>query len=223
MAAEGSSRVLVQVQKMTAPISSGDRPARFNALTAASRGEVLEAALGVATALDAGLGGNLRRAHGRPVRGRVADDVVVGAQDLAAPDGDGLDTGLHRELGPHLHRRERGRRLPRRQGLGNPRPARRAVLHAPDEVHHVQGAGLVDDHDVVVLQGPHRGQPGVRAVPRVLVVQGHRPAAQGLELRHALVAVEDLSQAEPGIVRFVRAQPVHELRAGGDPPRRPSA
>ena len=34
----------------------------------------------VAAALDAGLGGDLGRAHGRPVGGRVADDVVVGAQ-----------------------------------------------------------------------------------------------------------------------------------------------
>ena len=119
--------------------------------------EVLEAALGVAAALDAGLGGNLRRAHGRPVRGRVADDVVVGAQELAAPHGEGLDAGLHRELGPYLHRRERGDRLPRRQGRGNARPARRAVLHAPEEVHHVRGARVVDDHDVVALQGAHRG------------------------------------------------------------------
>ena len=108
-------------------------------------GEVLEAALGVAAALDAGLGGDFRRAHGRPVGGRVADDVVVGAEDLAPADGEGLDAGLRRELRPHLHRRERGDGLSRRQGGGNARAVRRAVLHAPDEVQHVPAAGLVGD------------------------------------------------------------------------------
>ena len=179
-------------------------------------GQVLEAPLGVAAALDARLGRDLRRAHRRPVGRRVADDVVVGAQDFAAPDGEGLDTGLHREPRPHLHRGQGGDRGPRRRGGGDAGPARLAVLHAPDEVEHVAVAGLVDDHDVVALQRAHRGQPGVRAVPRILVVQGHGPAPQRLQLGHALVAVEDLAQAEPGVVGLVRPQPVHELRAGGD-------
>ena len=177
---------------------------------------MLQAALGVAAALDAGLGRDLRRAHRRPVRGRVADDVVVGAEDLAPADGERLDAGLHREPGPYLYRREGGDRLPRRQGGGHARPARGAVLHAPDEVHHVGGARLVHDHDVVALQGAHRRQPGARAVPGILVVQGHRPTAQGLELGHALVAVKNVPEAEAGIVRLVRPQPVHQLGAGGD-------
>ena len=122
---------------------------------------------------------------------------------------------LHAELGPYPHRRQRCGRLPRRPGRGDAGTARRAVLHASDEVHHVRGAGVVDDHDVIALQGVDRDQSGVRAVPRILVVQRHRPAAQGLELGHALVAVEDVLQAEPGMVRLVRSEPVHELRAGG--------
>ena len=51
-----------------------------------------------------------------------------------------LMRGCTANWGPYLHRRERGDRLPRRQGRGNARPARRAVLHAPEEVHHVRGA-----------------------------------------------------------------------------------
>ena len=70
--------------------------------------ELLQTALGVAAAFDAGLGGDLGGAHRRPARGRVADDVVVRAGQLAPAHCQGLDARLHVELRPDQDRGQRG-------------------------------------------------------------------------------------------------------------------
>ena len=65
---------------------------------------------------------------------------------------------------------------------------------------------MKDHHVVVVSQLFDRGQGGVAARPRILIVQDHRPAPQRLQLGH-LVAVDDLGVAVPAEVRVVTIQP----------------
>ena len=81
------------------------------------------------------------------------------------------------------------------RGTGAPDPV--------DEGHHVPVPGMERDHEVVVADPGRLPQHGARAVPRVLVVQHHRPADQRLQLGDALVGVKDLLGAENRVVRVV--------------------
>src|SRR3712207_9506634 len=59
--------------------------------------ELLQRERAVLALLDAGLGGDLVSAHGRPVVGRVADQVVVAAHLVAMHGGQCLDPRLDRK------------------------------------------------------------------------------------------------------------------------------
>ena len=78
------------------------------------------------------------------------------------------------------------------------------ALHPLDERLHVAVARVEGDHEVVVADLAGSAQLGPGAVPRVLVVQHHRPAHQRLELGDVLVGVEDLLGGEDRVVRVVR-------------------
>ena len=82
-------------------------------------------------------------------------------------------------------------------GLGGARP------HAVEERHHVAVVRVERDHPVVVADLRDRPQLGARAVPRVLVVQHHRPPLERLELGYGALGVEDLAEPEDGVVRVV--------------------
>jgi hypothetical protein len=78
---------------------------------------------------------------------------------------------------------------------------------------------VVGDHEVVVADLADRAQGRLRALPRVLVVQHHRPAPQRLQLGYRIVGVEDLGGGEDPVVRIVAGQhqgqrvgPVQHLR-----------
>ena len=114
----------------------------------------------------------------------------------------GLDPGHHRELASYVDRRigaDRLRRVlgPRTGGWHHP------TLKASQEVPHVLVAGVQNHDVVVVLQLADRDQLTLGAVPGILVVQHHRPAAQCLELGHLLVAVHDLVEVVDREVRVI--------------------
>ena len=101
------------------------------------------------------------------------------------------------------------RRRSRCPGCGVRWPCLRGWL-ARMKSTHLAAAG-VEHHDVVVVaQLADRGEPGLRAVPRVLVVQDHRPPVQRLQLGDVLAAVEDLLVAVDRVVGVVGRQGVGE-------------
>jgi hypothetical protein len=100
------SRVLVHVQKSTAPISFGRRPAA-GVLQGGLGGlqcKVLQGARGVGPRFDTGLVGDVLSRHRRPVVGGVADDVVIRAQLLALHDRQCLQLRQHAESFSNPHR-----------------------------------------------------------------------------------------------------------------------
>src|SRR5690606_13794952 len=114
--------------------------------------QVLDLGQGVEALADAGLGDDLLGGHRRPVGGRVADQVLVAADLLAAGDGQGQDLRLHGEV-PH----DDG---PVGSGGGLRLDGRRPGTAAPtvagggpaDEALDVTVLGAVDDDMVVVAQ-----------------------------------------------------------------------
>src|SRR5204863_7129707 len=122
------------------------------------------------------------------------DHVGVGADVLAAHDGQRLEPRLHREYLPYPHRRIRGDRLDRiAQATGRRilRRGRLRALYPLDERLHVAVPRVEGDHEVVVADVAWSAQLGPGAVPRVLVVQHHRPAHQRLEPGDVLIGLED--------------------------------
>ena len=131
-----------------------------------------------------------------------------------------LDRGKRLELRQHVvlladaHRRVRTYRRFGLDGVRRPEVQARArgssVPGPSDEVVHFTAARVEDDDVVVVAQLLDRGQPGLRAVPRVLVVEDHGPPVQSFELGNVLGAVEDLLVAVDWVVRIVGLQGVRE-------------
>ena len=104
VAIDGIDRWLVHEQKMTAPISSGRRPACSSAALGRVQRDLLQRRGGVHPRLDAGLVADLLGRHRRPAVGGVADEIVVGAEDLTLDGGQRLDLRQHRELLAHVDR-----------------------------------------------------------------------------------------------------------------------
>ncbi len=145
--------------------------------------------------------------HGRPAVRGVADDVVVRAQVLALDRSQRLELRQHVVPLAHAHRRVGTDRSLRFDGVRRAEVsarARSALSHGTsDEVVYLPAARVEDHHVVVVAQLLDRGQPGLRAIPRILVVQHHGPPVQCLELSNVFRAVEDLLMAEDRVVRVV--------------------
>ena len=116
--------------------------------------------------------------------------------------GQRLDPRHHRELAPHVDRREGPHRL---QGLGGTRSGRGQGpgRQASQEVTHLLVSG-VHEHDVVVVaQLADRDQLRLGTLPRVLVMQHLGPAAQCLQLGDVLGAVNDVGvvvRREVGVI-----------------------
>src|SRR5204862_35039 len=86
-----------------------------------------------------------------------------------------------RTASPHPYRRVRGDRLDRIAQAAGRRILRRdrvRALYPLDERLHVAVPRVEGDHEVVVADLAGSAQLGPGAVPRVLVVQHHRPAHQ---------------------------------------------
>ena len=122
-----------------------------------------------------------------------------------------LESRQHRELLAHSHRRVRAhRRLGGdRRGVGGVAATGRARLRPDASGGGSRGrrgcAGGTPRRSRRRAASPtavSRAAP----VPRVLVVQHHRPAVQRLELRHVLGAVEDLLVAVDRVVGVVGGQ-----------------
>ncbi len=170
------------------------------------KGQVLRLPAGVAALVDPGFRADLGGGHRRPREARVPDHVVVAADVLAAHDREGLELRADPERLPHLNwriRRHRG------YGLGplvlafcggRLAPVVCRALDPVDEGQDVTVARMERDHEVVVTDLVRPAQVGARAIPRVLVVQDHRPAHQRLEFGHVLAGVEDLLGREHRIV-----------------------
>jgi hypothetical protein len=173
------------------------------------QGELLQRERAVLALLDAGLRRDLLGAHRRPVVGRVADQVVVGAHLVAVHRGQGLDPRLHREALPHVELGVGPHRRPGLPGAGDV-PGLGAGAQPAQEAPHLLVPRVEGDHVVVVLEVLGPGQLHLRPVPGVLVVQHHRPAVQRLELRDVLGDVEDVGVVVDRVVRVVARQPEGE-------------
>jgi malonyl-CoA/methylmalonyl-CoA synthetase len=122
----------------------------------------------------------------------------------ASPSPDELSNHVAGVLTPHKRPR-----LARLRPGGRARLALAARLHPADEVEDIG----VPRHELVVVDAPHLLEPGLGALPRVLVVEHHRQTVQRLELGHLLAAVADLLEAVDPVVGVVLAQ------AEGEAPR----
>ena len=77
-------------------------------------------------------------------------------------------------------------------------------------------ARIQRDDVVVVTQLPDLDELGLRSVPRILVVQDHRPPVQGLELGGVLRAVDDVLEAVGREVRVVAVETEGEIGGVGE-------
>ena len=135
-------------------------PARLRqGLLGRKQGHVLQRQLGVTSLLDAGFLADLRGAHARPAVGVVADEVCIGAGNLAFVDGDCLKPGKNLESLAYLHRRIGLDGLTQRQSVGpdhpirtNPRSPIFVLLYPLDETEHILAARMECHHVIVVLQ-----------------------------------------------------------------------
>jgi len=177
---------------------------------------MLELELGVPALLDARLLADLVGGQGRPAVGGVADQVVVGADPLAPVHGEGLDARQDGEAGAHVHGRVGARRLARLDGGRPARAPAPVALHAPDEVEHLLGARVEDDHEVVGGELADLGEAGLPAVPAVLVVEDHRLPRERLQLGHAVEALDDVRVAVARVVGVVREEVVGEVAGVGE-------
>ena len=150
--------------------------------------------------------------HRRPAVGAVADEVVVGARDLALVDGERLDPWHHAEALPHVDRRigAHGRLRGQRRGPARPRAA--AALDPSDELHHLVAPRVEDDDEVVVVELAHLGHARLGPVPAILVVQDHRLAHERVELRDPVRVLDDVVVPVARIVGVVREQVIGEAR-----------
>ncbi len=212
VATDGISLVLVHEQKTTDPISSGPAPGALERRPGRLQRDVLEAAIRVAALLDPGLLLDLVRGHRRPAVGRVADQVLVRADDLALDDRQRLEARHEAELLAHDDGRERLDRPGRLRGRHRPRTRRTLRPHAPDELEDLVASRHERHHEVVVADPAHLLQPRLGQIPRILVVEDHREAVQRLELGHRLRAVEDLLVAVGRAVGVVRREAEGEVR-----------
>ena len=129
--------------------------------------------------------------------------------------GQRLDARHHREPRPHVDAgigAHRGDRPRCRRAVG----ARLATRQPPEEGVDLLVARMERNHVVVVLELPDLDQVGLVTVPRVLVVQHHRPAVQRLHLGRVLCAVDDVLEPVPGVVRVVVPEPEGQVGGVGE-------
>ena len=156
---------------MTAPISSGLPAGPLQGRGRRVQRDLVQPPRGVHPGLDTGLVADLVRRHRRPAVGRVADEIVVGAKDLTAHDGQRLDLRQDLELLAHIDRRVGPDRLlghhlgriGRHPGTGRrPRRALGDLVQEPGDLGFLR---LEDHDDIVVGEVAERGQPHIRAGP----------------------------------------------------------
>ena len=191
---------------------TGAHQDRADLLRAASRlcerglrglqGEFLERQGGVAALLDPGLFTDLVGRHGRPVVGRIADQVLVAADLITVHDSKGFQPGQHGKIaayGDFAVGPDRPLGLPG----GGDGPARRAVAQPAQEPPDLLVPWVEGHDEIVVLELADLSELDLRPVPRILVVQDHRPAMQRLEVGHILVTVDDVGEVVNRVVRVV--------------------
>jgi hypothetical protein len=71
-------------------------------------------------------------------------------------------------------------------------------LGSPDYVADVAVAGAENNHEVVVSDLAGLDQPRVGPLPRILVVEHHRPTSKGLQFGDVFLVVEDLVVRKTG-------------------------
>ena len=182
-------------------------------LLSREQGHVLQRQLGVTPLLDAGLLADLCGAHARPAVSVVADEVGVGAGDLAFVNGDRLKPRQDLESLVYIHRRIRLDGLTQGQSVGpdhpvwpNAGPPIFVLLYPLDEALHVFVARMECHHVIVVLELADFRLRAGRRVPRILVVQDHALPHQGLQFRHRMQAVHHVVEGIAQIIGVIRQQ-----------------
>ena len=134
----------------------------------------------------------------------VADEVGVGAGNLALIDRDRLNPGKQLEALAHDHGRARSLRFAQRKGRG-PRSLsvmiRVAIIfHPADKLENVAAAGMEGDDVILVAQFADGREDAGFWIPWILVVQDHGLPHQSFQFGNFMLAVDDVIV---GIARIV--------------------